>query len=259
MSINTYQKRRDSCENPLLRKLFNIILEKKSNLCVAANFKTLEEVLDYVDQAGKHICILKIQLGRYGLNNTVNYLEKLYEKKREHNFLLFEDPKYNDSYETIRTYYENIVKYIDIVTVDPIYEGGIRAIQEAAAEANLPDDEPRGCFAVCETSFENSRLLDANHYLSIAERHPESCIGIIAQTLRITNDSSMIKATPGVNISRTSDGKGQNWKHPVQAVANGADVVIVGRGIISVPKGDLENTTREYKEISWKAYCDSLM
>lgn len=259
MARKSYEQRLENCKHPLLKKLFKIMIDKRSNLCVAANFETIEDTLRFVDRVGKHICILKTQIYRFE-GDFKNNLKSLYEKKKEHNFLLFDDPKLCDGLETVYSIYKNIfVKYVDLVTVyaglgDDIF----RAIEKAALEANLPEDEPRGCLAVCEFSFEGVIPADPSLLLEVAERNSSICVGVIAQTLQVKDDCAMIKATPGVHLTSTSDGFGQQWKHPRVAVTNGSDVVIVGRGIVSAPANDLEKVTIEYKEASYKAYTDSL-
>lgn len=256
MGRKTYEERLNETSNPLLKKLLRIIIEKKSNLCVAANFKTLDETLNFIDKVGKHICILKTQSERFPGDPAEN-LRLLYQKKKEYNFLLFEDRKFYDGMETIQSIYaEKYVHYADIVTVIPICGDGVfQAIENAAKSANLPEDEPRGCLAVCQVSFAGFIQVDEQECLKVAERNSSICIGIIAQTLQVSDDCSMIKATPGVHISKSNDGKNQQWNHPSQVIGAGADIVIVGRGIVSAPDNELEATTRLYKEISFMAYC----
>lgn len=257
MNRKTYQERLDNCEHPLLKKLFKIIIEKRSNLCVAANFKTTEDLLEFVDRVGKHICILKTQLERSG-EVSKRILEALYEKKRQHNFLLFEDRKFFDGEETIQSIYsEMYVRYVDLVTVIPICGDGIfKAIENAVLRANLPVDEPRGCLAVCELSFKGFIPTSPNQLLEVAEQNSSICCGIIAQALQVKDNCRMIKATPGVHLTQSGDGGNQQWNHPSRVLANGADVIIVGRGIVSAPKSDLERVACQYKEAAWRAYTD---
>lgn len=254
MARHSYEDRRNRSEHPLLKKLFKIIAEKKTNLCVAANFETIEETLNFVDKVGRHICILKTQCERNGEVSEKN-LKLLYEKKKKFNFLLFEDRKFNDGEETIKSIYKMYVKYVDLVTVSPNFGDPIfNAIRTAAGEAKLSIDEPRGCLAVCEYSFAGYTGADPKLLLNIARRNSDICVGIIAQSLHVDDDCTLVKLTPGVHLSRTSDGANQQWKHPAKVVANGADVIIVGRGIASAPSEELEQVACKYKEIAFKAY-----
>jgi len=233
--------------------------EKRSNLCVAANFSSIQETVEFIDQVGKYICILKTQCERFKGDPEEN-LRILYNKKREHKFLLFEDRKFYDGMETIKSIYaEKYVKYVDLVTVVPICGDGVfKAIESAVSEVDLPEDEHRGCLAVCEVSFDGFIPVDPTKLLEVAERNSKICVGIIAQKLRIPNGRQMIKATPGVHISETKDGQNQKWKHPVEVISDGADIVIVGRGIVGAPRDDIGRITQLYKEVAYKAYCDTM-
>lgn len=259
MVRQSYEERLANCTNPLLKKLFKIIIEKRSNLCVAANFRTLEETSEFIDKVGEHICILKTQSERFPGDPAEN-LRALYEKKKQYNFLLFEDRKFYDGMETIQSIYaEKYVKYADLVTVIPICGDGVfKAIENAAKSANLPEDEPRGCLAVCQVSFAGFVQINEKECLEVAERNTSVCVGVIAQSLQVSDVCSMIKATPGVHIAQSDDGGNQQWNHPSKVIDLGADIVIVGRGIVSAPTEELGATTRLYKEVSYKAYCDSL-
>jgi len=68
----------------------------------------------------------------------------------------------------------------------------------------------------------------------------------------------MIKATPGVHISETKGGQNQKWRHPVEVTRDGADIVIVGRGIVGAPRDDIGQITQLYKEVAYKADCDTM-
>lgn len=246
----SYQQRLDGCHNPVMKKLFKIIIEKKSNLCVAANYETIEECLKLVDKIGNHICMLKTQLNRYD-GSTEENLRLLYEKKKKYNFLLFEDRKYNDTPETNASLYKKIVKYVDLVTVDAAC--GCETFEEfdrIAKEAGLQADEPRGSLIVCEFSIKGHEQPDPVKALNKAENN-SFCTGIIAQKLNVKNPYSMFKATPGVHMSKSTDGVGQQWNHPSEVAAKGADVLIVGRGIVSASEDELENITIAYKEASY--------
>lgn len=258
MTKLTYEERLDKCQNPLMRKLFRIILDKKSNLCVAANFNTVEETLSFVDKVGQHICMLKTQSERFKDDKIKENLKRLYAKKKQYNFLLFEDRKFFDGQETVQACYEKYVAFADVVTVVPTCGDGVfRAITDAAKAAKLPEDEPRGCLAVCELSFSGS-FMDSTKAIELAEANSNICVGIIAQKLQVPDQLSMFKATPGVHMSRSSDGGNQQWNHPDQVMAAGADVIIVGRGIVSAPPEEWENITRLYKETAFNAYYQNV-
>lgn len=55
----SYTSRAELCLNPLGSKLFKLMDRKKTNLCVAADVKSVNELLDLADKIGPEICVLK--------------------------------------------------------------------------------------------------------------------------------------------------------------------------------------------------------
>lgn len=259
MSKLSFQERLQLTKSPLLKKLFNIMVEKKTNLCVSADFDTIEETLEFAEKFGEHFAVLKVHTDFFGSHSVESNLSKLYQLKKKHNFLLFEDRKFVDIANTTKLQYKNYVRYADLVTVVSVFGPEIfDAIQEVVDQANLPNDEPRGCLAVCEPSTPNPQMCSPEEMLQTA-RNSNICVGIIAQKLQIHDPSSMIKATPGVHVSKTDQiNDNQRYKHPSVVIGNGADLVIVGRGIIAGLREEMEERVLLYKDVCWRAYCDSL-
>lgn len=60
--------------------------------------------------------------------------------------------------------------------------------------------------------------------------------------------------TPGVSLSQKSDGKDQNYRDCDTAIFKQRnDVVIVGRGISTVPIENVETVTKNYRDAAWNA------
>lgn len=254
----TLEERLANTSKPLLRKLYKIMIAKQSNLCVAVNFETIEEVLRFVDVAAKYIVIIKVQCRRMK-GDIEDNLRLLRSKGELYNFLIFLDDKFNDTEETTIAYMRKYIRYVDLVTVlpaSPSADEPMMAVQKAFQEAQLGADEPRGCIPVCQMSYSKMLRSDEEIRLSVAESHP-MCVGIVAQDLTIKDEFNMVKLTPGVHIGKTTDGMGQNWKHPTQVMASGTDILIVGRGIVAEPADRWEEVTKHYKETGYSAYLDS--
>lgn len=255
------EDRLEKCTNPLLRKLLGIMIAKRTNLCVAVNFSTIEDLLECLDKVGPHVCIIKTQTLRLAGVPSEN-LRLVSEKKKEHNFLIFEDHKFCDGGETVAALYEQLyVQFADLVTVLPLLGDGIfKAISETAANANLPNDEPRSCIGLCEFSFSGCLPMDAKRFFQKCCDNKDACCAIVAQKLEIPSDlqSSFVKMTPGVHMEETSDGMNQQWNHPAKVVKDlGADIIIVGRGIVSKPKDQWESLAIKYKDEAYNAYLES--
>lgn len=254
MARKSYEKRLENCKNPLVAKLFKIIIEKQTNLCLSADLDSIDTILRLVDKVGKHICMLKVHSDLINGDVKNNY-KLLAAKKKEHNFLLFEDRKFLDHDGIVKNIFARYVQYVDLVTVYNCFAG----VEAAVKEANLPSDEPRGALSVCQASFIKSGFPnnEASKLLKSAEES-EICAGIIAQNLQLTDDNNMFKATPGVHLALDSDGGNQYWLHPSAVIEKGADVIIVGRGITSAPEEECEKEALLYKESAWNSYLKDI-
>ena len=54
-----FEKRREMSESEVVKRIFDVMTDKKSNLCVAADVETSGRLLEIADKIGPHICILK--------------------------------------------------------------------------------------------------------------------------------------------------------------------------------------------------------
>jgi uridine monophosphate synthetase len=83
-------------------------------------------------------------------------------------------------------------------------------------------------------------------------------MGFIAQkTMNAEEGDNFITMTPGVQKSAGGDGKGQQYNTPMKVVAEaGADVIIVGRGVLNAP--DRKQEAMEYRKQGWAAYEERL-
>lgn len=79
-------------------------------------------------------------------------------------------------------------------------------------------------------------------------------MGYIAQSCMNTKEGdNFITMTPGVQKSAGGDGKGQQYNTPLKVVTEtGADVIIVGRGVLNAP--DRKREALEYRKQGWEAY-----
>lgn len=74
----------------IAQKIFKLILEKKSNLCVAVDVDTADKLLDIAEKVAPYICILKTHIDAVSgvTDATVENLKCLAKK---YNFLIMED------------------------------------------------------------------------------------------------------------------------------------------------------------------------
>ena len=132
-SIPTLQERVELASNSVTKKVFQIMLEKKSNLCVAVDSNTVSEVLRLVEMVGPHVVVVKLHQDVV-LDWTQETEKQLVGLSKRHNFLLFEDRKLADIGNTVRLQAERVVSWADLVTVHGVGGPGVLEGVHAAAK-----------------------------------------------------------------------------------------------------------------------------
>lgn len=79
--------------------------------------------------------------------------------------------------------------------------------------------------------------------------------GLVCQSYDIFPFPYLIQLTPGVNMNQSGDSLGQSYKDPCDVILNnGADVVVVGRGIYQ--SSDPAEAAKQHQEYSWRFYLE---
>ena len=142
-------------------------------------------------------------------------------------------------------------------------EGDIQNKEMALQELG-PPPHARGLLLLAEMSSEGN-LLNADYTLTclkLARMNRDFVVGFIAQrSLNAQTEDTFLTLTPGVNLPpegikgdwATGDGLGQQWRTPKEVVGkDGADIVIVGRGILNAK--DRKREAERYRKAAWAAY-----
>lgn len=250
----TFTERAKVAKSEVARALLKIMDLKETNLCLAADLTKSDEILDIVESVGPYICLLKthVDIVEDFSDSFVMSLQALAQK---HNFLIMEDRKFADIGNTVALQYSmgvyRISKWADLVTAHSLPgDGVLKGLKGAASEATA-----RGAFLLAEMSCEGNLITDdyKKATMKIAEAHSDFVVGIVAQSADLVQDPGLLQLTPGVKLEEGGDNLGQKYNTPEYVMTEkGADIAVVGRGIIS-SKNSAE-MAKTYRDRLWAAY-----
>jgi len=260
--ITTLQSVFDNTENPLTKKIITTIREKKSNLVISLDvdnqrefFQILKRVADEIVMVKTHVDILN--------DFDDSFVNKLVNLAKEKRFLIFEDRKFADIGNTVRKQFlEGIYKiadWVDFITVHSLPGEGILS--------GLFDGTDRQCSAFMLAAMSAKGNLISDTYtrttIQMGKSHSKWVSGYIGfaktvedlQKLKTKIPEDMLLLMPGVNLESKGDAMGQQYVTVESAVKGGADLIIVGRGIIASDKP--AEKAALYRKEGWKALTNS--
>ena len=144
-------------------------------------------------------------------------------------------------------------------------EGDVQDKEMALQELG-PPPHARGLLLLAEMSCEGHLMTQdyTSTCLRVARKDRDFVVGFVAQrSLNTQTEDTFITFTPGINLPpegvrgdwKTGDGFGQQWRTPKEVVfKDGADIVIVGRGILNAK--DRRREAERYRKAAWAAYSD---
>lgn len=251
-----FSERSQHCKNPLAKKLFTLIATKKSNLALSADVTSSQELLALAHEIGPEICILKTHIDIID-DFSLELTQQLQALAAQHQFMIFEDRKFADIGNTVKSQYArgiyHIADWADIINAHTLPGPGIIA---GLAEVGMP--KQRGLLLLAEMSSAHN-LFDERYTqktVAMAEQFPEFVIGFISQK-KLSVRPELLYLTPGIQFAEKNDALGQQYVTPEKAILeNGTDVIIVGRGILQAR--DRLAEAKKYREQAWQAYQQRL-
>lgn len=234
------------CKSTISRQLFEIMLAKKTNLCLAADVTTCHELVDLINHVGSKICCLKTHVDLLK-DWEPQMKETLLDLAKKHKFLLFEDRKFADIGKTVHGQVHDgiyqISQWADFVTVHGLPGPGVLDSLEGKCKALIVAEmSSKGNLANPEYASKCSEM---------AVAHPDA-LGVVSQSRMNSDQPDFVQMTPGVRIQGVNDKYGQQYVSPEDAVLErGADVIIVGRGITTHIEPEKE--AELYRNRGWKA------
>lgn len=255
----TYESRLALTKSPIAKDLLQIIVSKKTNLCLAADTNKSVDILNAADAAGPYICILKTHVDIID-DFSEDFVRSLQALATKHNFLIMEDRKFADIGNTVSLQYSSgifrIADWAHLVTVHSVSGPSILQGLKNALKGTTAN---RGVFMLAELSSEGSLITqsytDSTMKLVASTPDVDFVAGIVCQTKGVVQDPGLLQLTPGCKIDTTTDGLGQQYNTPAFVIKEkGADIAVVGRGILNAK--DIRTAAELYRDQLWTAYSE---
>lgn len=252
----TYSERAHLSLNPVAKRLFLLMDEKKSNLCLSADVTSAQKLLQLADQIGPEIVLLKTHIDIIN-DFTPTLTEHLLALCEKHNFLIFEDRKFADIGNTVKLQYQEgiyrICDWAHIVNAHSLTGPGV--IEGLKSVGVL---KSRAILLLAELSSKDNFITPSytQKTVKLAHEHEDFVIGFICQK-KLSDNPAFIYMTPGVNLAKGGDKLGQQYNSPQEVILEQeSDIIIVGRAILDAPN-PLEEA-KKYRQHGWHAYENRL-
>jgi len=242
----------ESATLPVVRKLYELVLSKKTNLCVSADLVKAADIIALAKSVGPYISVLKTHVDIIN-DFSFNFIKELRSIADDNGFLLFEDRKFADIGNTVKLQASGgvfkITSWADFINAHTLPgEGIIEGLKQACLASS---DRDIGLLLLAEMTSKGNLITPEYQHetIEMAKHYPDFMAGWITNQ-RLTDNPNHVHFTTGVKIGDLSDALGQQYKTPQQAMSQGSDILIVGRGIIHA--SDPAQTAKIYRDAAWE-------
>ncbi len=257
--LQKFSDRVKSTTSPMTRKLMDTMLRKQSNLILSLDVEDVTSFFEILEAAGPEIFMVKTHVDILKDYNG-SFVPRLNALAEKHDFLIFEDRKFADIGSTVRKQFRSgvykIADWAEYVTVHMI-------AGETILDGLFDDlDVPRSGFLLARMSAKGNLISETytRQVLEIGKRRKDCVSGYIGHGANVEDikrfrnkiPQDQLLLMPGVNLDTTGDGLGQQYLTVDNAIAGGADAIIVGRGIIA--SQDPGAAAKRYREAAWNAF-----
>ena len=202
-------------------EIISIIKDKETNICLAADVNTKDELFNLIELLGDKICILKVHYDiivdfHVNLEETIYKLNSLKEK---YNFLIWEDRKFADiGMIMLRQVKNNISRWADIISVHSMMG------EESIKQLNFIS-----IILIAELSTKDC-IIDTNYIIRSTEivNNLDNIVGVVSQHKIYTDKLHFV---PGISLKSSEDGMGQKHTSIQDGSRDFADIYVVGRSI----------------------------
>nr|XP_026690373.1 uridine 5'-monophosphate synthase-like [Ciona intestinalis] len=254
---SSYKERGSNCQHQMAARIFQIMEEKQSNLCLSADVESSVELLELAETLGSAVCAIKTHVDTLA-DFSYSVVQRLVEISKRLNFVIFEDRKFADTGNTVKAQYSGgmfkISEWADLTNAHTISGPGV--VQ--GLKACVRDKPEKACLLIAGMSPKGNLINQAytDATVQMAEENSDYVIGFIC-TKKVSNNPSHIHFTPGVKLQVGGDSLGQQYLTPDEVIGKrGVDVIIVGRGIVE--SENRVKTANAYRAAGWQAYLKRL-
>ncbi len=250
--------KQDLYENPVAKKIGELIREKQTNLILSLDVMRQEVFFDILEQTAPYILMVKTHVDILE-DFDADFAEKLKNLARKYRFMIFEDRKFADIGKTVQNQFHGgiykIASWADTVTVHALPGPGI-------LEGLFAGTEGKAGFLLAKMSSRGN-MFSENYTRQVFEtgkKYPQYVAGYIVhdhsvrrlQFLRSKIPAGQLMLMPGVRLEEREGMLGQQYVPVRTAMEGGVDAVIVGSGILQADH--VADAAKKYRDVAWQYY-----